>query len=101
MRGEYSPSKTGIYNETILIDTSRARYNVHLVTSVWVNDKGYLDGEVVGYTITNIQSKNKKEVHPSKIIQKIRDGKVSIANTNKEDYDIYQNKEEYQEEADI
>ena len=101
MTGKYSPGNTGIYNETILIDTSRTRYNVHLVTSVWVNDKGYLDGEVVGYTITNIQSKNKKEVHPSNIIQKIRDGKISIANTNKEDYDIYQNQEEHSEEADI
>lgn len=101
MRGEYSPSKTGIYNETILIDTSRTRYNVHLVTSVWVNDKGYLDGEVVGYTITNIQSKNKKEVHPSNIIQKIRDDKVSIANTNKEDYDIYQNQEKDTEKINL
>lgn len=101
MRGEYSPIKTGIYNETILIDTSRTRYNVHLITSVWVNNKGHLDGEVVGYTITNIQSKNKKEVHPSNIIQKIKDDKISIANTNKEDYDIYQNQEKYSEEADI
>ena len=101
MKGEYSPNKTGIYNETILIDTSRTRYNVRLATSVWVNDKGYLDGEVVGYTITNIQSRNKKEVHPSNIIQKIKDDKISIANTNKEDYDIYQNQEKYSEEADI
>lgn len=101
MRGEYSPIQTGIYNETILIDTSRTRYNVRLITSVWVNDKGHLDGEVVGYTITNIQSKNKKEVHPSNIIQKIRDDKISIANTNKEDYDIYQNQEKYSEEVDI
>ena len=98
MKGKYAPDKTGIYNETILIDTSRTRYSVRLITRVWVNDKKHLEGEVVGYTVKNIQSKNQKELHPSKIIQKIRDGKVTIANTNKEDYDIYQDQEEDSEE---
>tara|TARA_R110000751_G_scaffold282787_1_gene386051 strand:- start:12 stop:341 length:330 start_codon:yes stop_codon:yes gene_type:complete len=89
MKGKYSPKNTGIYNETVLIDKSRTRYGVRLKTNVWINDKGYLDGEVTGYTITNLGSKNVKEVEPELIIEKIRDGKLTIANDETEKYEIY------------
>lgn len=89
MKGQYSPDKTGIYNETVLIDTSRTRYGVRLITNVFLNDKGHLDGEVVGYTITNLGSKNKRELTPDKIIDKIKQGRLTIANTETDQYEIY------------